>query len=641
MFEPTLSYPMLPTELYSRISDAVLVESESRLVYFANEAFCNLFRIKITPHKLQGLHTINSGMLASFVVKNPSKFLNRIDELIEQKTVVHNETILLKDGHIVERDFIPITLHNNTPAYLWIYKKQATNLTAALAFTENEVIKAANNTSTVFTNNSLVFEQLLLQFPIALSIVNSNNEYIFINEAYLPNTAKRNYLLGKTDVQFAHYYNLATDKALQHQSHVQQAVEQKKIISIEEEDKIANSHIQFLQTHFFPFTVADTTTYVAKYSVNITALKQQQQSLHQTLQLYQQIVNKVNNLVLVANNKLEPNFINTTWQQQLIQPLATEAVENIFNTISLTNYKFYKQVFELLSGDADAYEGRIQLQHNNKNRWYNYNLETTPNHLNEKNLVAILNDITNEVVLEENLLEVVKREKELNDLKSAFVNMVSHELRTPLAVIASGAEIIGLMLQAGKPTDNIQPYIQQITDEVERMTTFMNDLLMVSKIEAGKVEFTAIPTSLNSFVEQLVQKQFAPYKDGRHATLLIKGNKKDVAIDEKMMRHVLQNLLDNAFKYSLHQPAPTVRIRYGKRFATISIVDHGIGIHADDVPKLFTSFSRGRNVADIAGTGIGLVVVKYFVELHKGQLFIKSKEGKGSIFSIKIPYQHG
>jgi signal transduction histidine kinase len=616
--------------LYNRISDAILIEDENRIVQYANHAFCLLFRIKVAAEKLPGLHTVNSGILASFVVKNPSKFLNRIDEIIEQNIALHNEVVVLKDGSILERDCIPTVLYNKKKGFIWLYKMQ-TNSSTNIPISIKEP-----------TISNTFFEQLLHHFPIPLSIVNSNNEYIFINKEYLPNTIKREFLLGKTDAQLANYYNLPLAQANLHATQCSKALQQMQLVHFEEQEIDSNKQPQILQTFFYPFTIHnEENKFVAKYKINITSLKNQQEDLHNTLQLYKQIVNKVNNLVLVSDSELQTTFVNNTWKQQLLQTSSTDGIENIFNTISISNYSFYKQVFELLNGDVQSQQGKIQLQQNNKSRWYNYSLETTPNNKKEKKLVTILNDITNEVVLEENLYEVVKREKELNDLKSAFVNMVSHELRTPLAVIASGAEIIGLMLQAKKPTENIQPYIQQITDEVERMTAFMNDLLMVSKIEAGKVEFNTSTVNLSTFVQTIIANQFAPYKDGRHIELHTKGNLKEAEIDEKMLRHVLQNLLDNACKYSLHKPAPYIRIQFGKTYATISIVDTGIGIHTDDIPKLFTSFTRGRNVADIAGTGIGLVVVKYFIEQHKGQLFIKSKEGKGSIFTIKIPYTHG
>ena len=196
-----------------------------------------------------------------------------------------------------------------------------------------------------------------------------------------------------------------------------------------------------------------------------------------------------------------------------------------------------------------------------------------------------------------------------------------------------------MMLEVGKPAADIEAYTKQILTEVERMTAFMNDLLMVSKIEAGKIDFNPQLTDLPNFVNEIMTQSYSPWKDGRTLNVLQKGTANDVAVDTRMLRHVLQNLIDNAFKYSSGKTAPTLRIRYGKNQIVISIVDNGIGIHNDDIAKLFASFSRGRNVANIAGTGMGLVVVKYFVDQHTGNICIKSNLDIGTIFSVTIPYK--
>jgi signal transduction histidine kinase len=96
--------------------------------------------------------------------------------------------------------------------------------------------------------------------------------------------------------------------------------------------------------------------------------------------------------------------------------------------------------------------------------------------------------------------------------------------------------------------------------------------------------------------------------------------------------------LANAFKYSVGKSNPVVRIGFSKNYFTISVVDDGIGIPKQDTQKLFTSFFRASNTGNISGTGIGLMVAKYFTEQHKGYITFKSKPNVGSIFTIKLPY---
>ncbi|CAF4917327.1 unnamed protein product, partial [Rotaria sp. Silwood1] len=132
----------------------------------------------------------------------------------------------------------------------------------------------------------------------------------------------------------------------------------------------------------------------------------------------------------------------------------------------------------------------------------------------ECGVVATLTDITAKKMQEAQLLELIKKEKELNELKSAFVNMVSHELRTPLTVISSSAEILELMLKSGKGYNDVSIYTQQIIDEVEKMTAFMQDLLMISKIESGKININPTTENIVAFVKSVISRGFAPYKDG-------------------------------------------------------------------------------------------------------------------------------
>ncbi len=607
--------------IFNSLADAVLIETKERTVEFVNDSFCQFFKLKYLPEEMVGKDCKEGELGASFIFKNPSKFLYRIDEIIENATSVTREKITLRDGRTFLRDYFPLIINNVVTGHLWLYKEN----------------KISPNKGINFFN---VFEKVLETIHVPIAVFDDQRRYLFINKISLPNTEKRQFIIGKTDIEYCNYYNKPTDVAIRQEQFFEQALQSKTEVRFNEEtitDKGTTTH---WKTIFYPLSAPEEAeNYVVKYSIDITALKQSETDLQQTITNYTNILNSLNDVVLLADDKLKVDFLNKSWNSYF--HLNEEEDGSIFSRISLKKYDFYKQAFTVLADGTKNATGKIDLiQKDGSKKWFKYNIGAgLANNTKEKGIVAILNDITSEVHLEENLLEVVKREKELNDLKSAFVNMVSHELRTPLAVISSGAEIIQMMLEVGKPAADIETYTAQILTEVERMTAFMNDLLMVSKIEAGKIDFHPQPTDLPNFIKELLVKSYAPWKDGRSLTMLQKGIANDVAIDTKMLRHVLQNLIDNSFKYSSGKNPPTLRIRYCKTHVAISIVDSGIGIHTEDIVKLFASFSRGRNVANIAGTGMGLVVVKYFVDQHGGNISIKSKLNVGTIFSVKIPYQ--
>lgn len=607
--------------IFNSLQDAVLIETKDRTIEFVNDSYCQLFKIKYSPSEMAGKNCREGGSETGFLFKNPSKFIYRTEEIIEQATTVTQEKVLLLDGRVLLRDYFPLVINNVVTGHLWLYK---------------QIVASSANGINFFN----VFEKVLETIPVPIAIFDETERFVFVNNSSLLNADKRKFIIGKTETEFCNYYNLPIDFAVRQSAYVKKVIEQNIEVRVEEELVDKNGTITWHQIIYYPLSWSNNDeNFVVKYCLDLSALKQSELALQQTIKNYTNILNQLNDVVLLADDKLKVDFLNKACNKYF--STNDNGEDSIFSHISVKQYDFYKQAFTVLGDGTKNGTGKIDLvQKDGSKKWFKYNIGTgLANKTNDKGIVAILNDITSEVHLEENLLEVVKREKELNDLKSAFVNMVSHELRTPLAVISSGTEIIQMMLAAGKPVSDIEAYTTQILTEVERMTAFMNDMLMVSKIEAGKIDFYPQPTDLQAFIAEITSKSYSPWKDGRTLAITTKGNSQNVAVDAKMLRHILQNLIDNAFKYSSLKPAPQVRLRYSKTYATISIVDNGIGIHQDDILKLFASFSRGRNVANIAGTGMGLVVVKYFVDQHKGNIAIRSILDKGTLFSIKIPYQ--
>jgi signal transduction histidine kinase len=225
-------------------------------------------------------------------------------------------------------------------------------------------------------------------------------------------------------------------------------------------------------------------------------------------------------------------------------------------------------------------------------------------------------------------------------MKSSFVNMVSHELRTPLSIIQSGAEIIEMMIDANlNDPAPIKEQASRIAQEVTATTAMLNELLLVSKIEAGKIDYKPQETDIALFVLGLLEEYFMPYKDGRMVQLQVKGTPRFGKLDKMIMQHIIINLLDNAFKYSPGAPPPTLRLHFQQSQWTLLVKDNGIGIPAKDMDNLFAAFARASNVGEIHGTGLGLVIIKYMTINHGGYFAIKSKEGAGTLALIGFNYK--
>ena len=226
-------------------------------------------------------------------------------------------------------------------------------------------------------------------------------------------------------------------------------------------------------------------------------------------------------------------------------------------------------------------------------------------------------------------------EKELNRLKSNFISMVTHEIRTPLALILGSSEILSRYLDRLAPEKRTE-HLRTIDAAVQRMSELLEDVLLFSKAEAGRMEFNPVDLDLNSFCTQLVDELLSA--TNRRCPIALTVNVTDKARgDEGLLRHIFSNLITNAVKYS--PPGTPVKFSVARDGgdAILVVQDRGMGIPEVDRKRLFTPFYRGKNVATIQGTGLGLVIVKHCAERHGGTIEVESTENVGTTVSLRLP----
>ncbi|MEI6597109.1 MAG: ATP-binding protein [bacterium] len=231
------------------------------------------------------------------------------------------------------------------------------------------------------------------------------------------------------------------------------------------------------------------------------------------------------------------------------------------------------------------------------------------------------------------------REKAIDKMKSEFISVAAHQLRTPLSAIKWVIKMI-LDGDAGELSIEQQELLNKGYLSNERIIKLVNDLLNVSRIEEGKfgfnfekADFLEVLNTAISNVDGLVAKN--------HQELTIKKPAKlpKVFLDKERMIMVIQNLLGNAIKYTPEYGKIEVIIKIDKQYLHVKINDQGVGIPAEDQPKLFSKFFRAANVVKLEteGTGLGLFMVKNIIEKHNGKISLKSEEGKGTEVSFFIP----
>jgi len=245
-------------------------------------------------------------------------------------------------------------------------------------------------------------------------------------------------------------------------------------------------------------------------------------------------------------------------------------------------------------------------------------------------------DISERKHAEEEVRRALEKERELNELKSRFVAMTSHEFRTPLATILSSSELIE-HYSGRLPAEERVELFHSIRAAVERMTKMLDNVLVIGRAEAQMLEFNPAPTDLARFCEQLAEEMRRSSGTAHVLEYSYDGIAGPVHVDEKLLRHVLVNLISNAIKYSPAGGVIEFRVRVAAGDAAFEVTDRGIGIPPEDQPRLFETFHRARNVGNISGTGLGLAIVKKSLDLHGGTIRFDSAPGRGTRFHVAVP----
>ena len=244
-------------------------------------------------------------------------------------------------------------------------------------------------------------------------------------------------------------------------------------------------------------------------------------------------------------------------------------------------------------------------------------------------------DITTVKNLEKELLASLEREKMLNELKSRFVSMASHEFRTPLSTILLSLSLIEQYSKTGDQ-EKLQTHVRRIKSSVDNLTGILNDYLTLNNIEQNKVDVDYVQFNLRNFLVEIVQDMAGLLKSGQQIRYKHKGDEV-IMQGKKLLKNVLLNLLSNAIKFSEKNEDILLHTEVKDNVVHIKVKDKGIGIAKEEQPNLFKSFFRAKNAVNIQGTGLGLTIVKRYVELLGGTVTLTSKIGKGTTVKVELP----
>jgi PAS domain S-box len=233
------------------------------------------------------------------------------------------------------------------------------------------------------------------------------------------------------------------------------------------------------------------------------------------------------------------------------------------------------------------------------------------------------------------LSEALDKERELSEIKSRFVSMASHEFRTPLSTVLSSASLLAKYTGAHEQ-DKRDKHIHRIKESVKHLNDILEDFLSLGKLDEGKVVAQYGEFDLKELISDTIEALKGLLKNGQEFVYTHTGNTTAYS-DKKLLKNIMINLITNAIKFSGEGTKVVIKSAIEDGRAEVSVADSGIGISQADQEHLFTSFFRGKNATNIQGTGLGMHIVKRYLDLLKGGIQVQSELDYGTTISFTIP----
>ncbi|WP_207515311.1 GAF domain-containing sensor histidine kinase [Longitalea luteola] len=231
------------------------------------------------------------------------------------------------------------------------------------------------------------------------------------------------------------------------------------------------------------------------------------------------------------------------------------------------------------------------------------------------------------------LIDSLNREKEMSAMRRHFFSMASHEFKTPLTNILTSTALLESYNNEGKNADKRAKHINRIISSSQHLVDMVNDFLAAEKIEQGKTDIIFEWFNVKSFIKAIMDQTESCLKKGQNLVYAHHGDS-HILQDKNILRIVLLNLLSNASKYSDENKTIEIHTEINAGKLTIKVKDAGIGIPKEDQPYIFNNFFRAKNTTGIQGTGLGLHIVKSYLELLNGSIQFKSRHKQGTTFTV-------
>lgn len=245
-------------------------------------------------------------------------------------------------------------------------------------------------------------------------------------------------------------------------------------------------------------------------------------------------------------------------------------------------------------------------------------------------------EIERRKIAENKMMEALRVERELNDLKTKFLSLVSHEFKTPLSGIFTSATLAGKYTKSEQQEKRIK-HIKTIQNKVKYLNNILDDFLSIERLESGKVNYKYSTFPISKIINEVIYDANMLLKEGQIINYPEGIDNIVIEFDEKILELTLTNLVNNAIKYSGENTVIDIKVTANENAMTMVIKDEGMGIPADEQKFIFNRYFRAENALLNQGTGIGLNIIKNHLENLGGTITFTSEENVGSTFTVNIP----
>ena len=619
------------TYLIENLHSGVIVENKERQIILVNEQFCKIFGIRVTPQQLIGKDFTGIIEAGRNLFKKPAEFTERVYKILEQKNVALHETLELKDGRYLERNYVPIFLDGNYEGHLWNFEDVTDKIIA-----EKRLDKQRR-----------FYENVLNNIPEDIVTFSPDHEYLYINPTAIKEPELRKWMIGKRDEDYCIYKNKPLTIAQERREKFNIVLNTKRLHFWEEKVVAPDGTAEYFLRNLYPvLDEHNEVQQVISFSVNISDRKKIEDQLQINEKRYRDLFNysqayicthDLKGKLLTANpalceklglsqDEVLGRYITEFIPKNDLRNFETEYIQRVIDTGSA------KGVFRVL-GKTDKKSFLL---------YQNFKVEEESS---EPYIISFSQDITERIWVEKELRKAKQITEESSKAKELFLANMSHEIRTPM----SGILGIANLLSKTELGEQQRRYTSLITASANSLLAIVNDVLDIEKIASGKFELEHIPFKLEEKVNTTVQSfQFKAEEKNIHLTF--KSNVAEDLIvlgDPSRLGQILNNLISNALKFTskgdIYVSISYARHEYKSVVIEFEVRDTGLGIKQEKLADIFKPFVQASSDTSrkFGGTGLGLSICKELIDLQGGKITVESELNVGTCFTFYLPYDKG